>query len=400
MRIGLDGDSWQLKGFLGDAWRWEQLDAIPDAPPLAGWIPASVPGSIHHDLSRAGAIPDPYRDRNTLAAEWVPERWWIERRAFRVGPELRGSRIRLVFEGLDFAARIHLNGDEIGRHASMFAPAIFDVAERLRYGRDNVVAVVLEPAPPSEPQVGETARVRVHKSRMTYGWDFCPRMVHLGIWGSVWLEVTGPAAIEDVWVRTRLEGERGDRGAGAGTDDDGGAALVRIAVEASWPQVEASGEAPGLEAHVVIVDPGGHTVAEGRARARTSCPDARTRADTPSARALDPSTRIELDPVELRLATRSYGGRAGRGASRSTRRAWRCSRMVGSRIVGPSGSGSVPSVSWPTSARRRMRGPTRSRRTGAASSSAAGTGCHSMSITACRARHGSSGSWHSSVRPA
>ena len=48
-------------------------------------------------------------------------------------------------------------------------------------------------APESEPQVGETSRVRVHKSRMGYGWDFCPRLVHQGIWRPVTL---GPAARE------------------------------------------------------------------------------------------------------------------------------------------------------------------------------------------------------------
>src|SRR5581483_8851826 len=40
----------------------------------------------------------------------------------------------------------------------------------------------------SEPQVGETSRVRVHKPRMNYGWDFCPRLVHQGIWRPVTLE--------------------------------------------------------------------------------------------------------------------------------------------------------------------------------------------------------------------
>jgi beta-mannosidase len=46
----------------------------------------------------------------------------------------------------------------------------------------------VHPAPQSEPQVGRTSRVRVHKSRMGYGWDFCPRLVHQGIWRSVRLD--------------------------------------------------------------------------------------------------------------------------------------------------------------------------------------------------------------------
>src|SRR5205823_8811123 len=33
--------------------------------------------------------------------------------------------------------------------------------------------------------VGRTSRVRAHKSRMGYGWDFCPRLIHQGIWRAV-----------------------------------------------------------------------------------------------------------------------------------------------------------------------------------------------------------------------
>lgn len=42
--------------------------------------------------------------------------------------------------------------------------------------------------------------MRVHKSRMTYGWDFCPRLVHQGIWQSVSVEGTGPARITRIGV--------------------------------------------------------------------------------------------------------------------------------------------------------------------------------------------------------
>jgi beta-mannosidase len=62
-------------------------------------------------------------------------------------------------------------------------------------------------APESEPQVGETSRVRVHKSRMGYGWDFCPRLVHQGIWRPVTLWIDEPP--QDVTVRTALEGVTG-----------------------------------------------------------------------------------------------------------------------------------------------------------------------------------------------
>ena len=34
-------------------------------------IPAKVPGSVYDDLERAGIIPDPYYEQNSLLSEWV-----------------------------------------------------------------------------------------------------------------------------------------------------------------------------------------------------------------------------------------------------------------------------------------------------------------------------------------
>jgi hypothetical protein len=39
---------------------------------------------------------------------------------------------------------------------------------------------------------------------MNYWWDFCPRLVHQGIWDDVYLVFPGPMRIADVFVRPRL----------------------------------------------------------------------------------------------------------------------------------------------------------------------------------------------------
>lgn len=46
--------------------------------------------------------------------------------------------------------------------------------------------------------------MRTLKPRMNYWWDFCPRLVHLGIWDDVYLEISGPVRIGDVLVRPQL----------------------------------------------------------------------------------------------------------------------------------------------------------------------------------------------------
>jgi glycosyl hydrolase family 2 len=181
----LDGDGWQLRGCLGDEWRWHiGTDKPWDAP---GWLPARVPGSVLDDLMRAGEVPDLYFERNSRAAEWVPERAWVYRTRVSFA-----DRSTVRFEGVDHEATVFVDGAETAHHVGGFTPFELEVG-----AGDHLLCVVVHPAPDSEPQVGRTSRVRVHKPRMSYGWDFCPRLVHQGIWRSVTVgepEPAGPPA--------------------------------------------------------------------------------------------------------------------------------------------------------------------------------------------------------------
>jgi beta-mannosidase len=193
----LDGE-WRLRGFLGDERRWARL-----GEPHPDWLTGHVPGCVVDDLWRAGEVPDPYRERNSRFAEWAAERSWVYQRSFVADAAWRGGRVQLRFDAVDHDARVFLNGRRIGRHRGGFTPATFEVGDRLRYDEPNLLAVLIAPAPDEESQVGDTRRVRHHLSRMTYGWDFSPRLPHQGIGRSVSLRATGPARIENLFVRAR-----------------------------------------------------------------------------------------------------------------------------------------------------------------------------------------------------
>ncbi|MFK7693205.1 glycosyl hydrolase 2 galactose-binding domain-containing protein [Paenibacillus sp. HJGM_3] len=206
-RIELNGSDWLMKDFIGEDWIWRHAEK-PDTKDVRWWRKGTVPGTVLHDLWRNGETPDPLFERNSLLVEWVPQRTWIYKKTFTVEETLRGRRIQLCFEGIDYEALVYLNGKLLGSHTGMFTPAAFEVSEELQYGGDNLLAVVIQKAPDEQPQVSKTEYVRTHKSRMTYWWDFCPRMIHQGIWDAVFLEVTGPVRIEDVYVRPQLTADR------------------------------------------------------------------------------------------------------------------------------------------------------------------------------------------------
>ncbi|HET7828385.1 MAG TPA: hypothetical protein VFL03_02410, partial [Candidatus Limnocylindrales bacterium] len=165
-RIALE-DGWRLKGYLGHDWA---LDAARNGWEGEGWIAASVPGSVGHDLARAGEVPDPYVERNSLALEWAAERAWRYSTELVVPALEPGEWALLRFDGVDHDATVFLDGAVIGHHVGMFTP--FEVVVPPGAAGRHRLDVVVAPAPASESQVGRTSRVRIHKSRMSYGWDF------------------------------------------------------------------------------------------------------------------------------------------------------------------------------------------------------------------------------------
>jgi beta-mannosidase len=201
--ISLNGADWLFKEFYGEDWRWRNAH-LPDSRDRRGWRRGTVPGSPYHDLWQLGELPNPYFERNTLSCEWVAQRTWLYKKTFPAAESWRGQRLQLHCEGVDYAAQFYLNGELLGQHSSMFTPAVFEVGEQLHYGGENLLVVVIEAAPPEQPQVGRTSRVHTHKSRMPYWWDFCPRLVQLGLWQGVYLEISGPARIERPFVRPLL----------------------------------------------------------------------------------------------------------------------------------------------------------------------------------------------------
>lgn len=200
--ISLNGE-WQFKGYVGEAWLLGNAHKA-DTREARGWSMASVPGSVQNDVARAGMAPDPYVGLNSLALEWVKDRTWVYKRTFSMDPAIQGCRVALVFQGVDYTARYYLNGELLGRSTGMFLPVTFEVGELLTFEGENLLAVVIDPAPYEQPQIGYTSQVATQKSRMNYGWDFTPRMVHLGIWQDVSLRVTGPARLEHLYIRPVL----------------------------------------------------------------------------------------------------------------------------------------------------------------------------------------------------
>ncbi len=163
-------------------------------------IPASVPGSVYADLLRAGLLEDPYFGRNSMLAEWVKDRFWVYETVFTPEKKQEGERVFLHLDGIDYHAHISLDGVKLAEHENMFVPLVLDITERITYGKETRLQVILEAAPDEMGQIGYTERTHTQKARYTYKWDFGTRLVGMGLWGEVYLEQIVAARVLDTAI--------------------------------------------------------------------------------------------------------------------------------------------------------------------------------------------------------
>ncbi len=209
MRIDLTKRPWQLTM----AWPWapvlgKSLETGGELLGLFPPVPARVPGSVQADLLRAGLIPDPYKGINSLSCEWVESKWSIYETNFCSPPLSPGSRAFLVLRGVDFAARIYLDGQEIARHEGLFVPCETEITPQLTGTREHTLRVVIEEAP-REMALGLTSRVTTQKPRFGYKWDFGTRLVNLGLGGEAYIDLCPGPRLLDVTAFTDWDGSAG-----------------------------------------------------------------------------------------------------------------------------------------------------------------------------------------------
>ncbi len=198
--VSLDG-VWELSCFNNE------VDAVSGTSRLEA-LSGHVPGDVYLDLLDAGMIEDPFWSLNAEKCQWVSEKCWVYTKSFELNDAQAGDAGELVFDGLDTYTTVLLNGTELGKTDNMFIEHRFDVGGMVRAGKNELVVRIRSPharevdkAPQDYPAAFDSQRLFDRKMQCSYGWDWAPRIVNVGIWRSVRLEPARPARIEDVFAK-------------------------------------------------------------------------------------------------------------------------------------------------------------------------------------------------------
>lgn len=181
--------NWTLSGYTPHQWAWGRsmetgVALVSEIPP----VPAKVPGSVQAALRAAGIIPDWNMGLNARQCEWVEHRHWMFETVIPdewLGP---ARRCRLRCLGLDGPGWVMVNGRQAGVFANSFIPHDFELTQFLRETQ-NRLQIVFDCPPRWLGQLGYTSQITEWKPRFNYTWDWTPRLVQIGIWDSILIDV-------------------------------------------------------------------------------------------------------------------------------------------------------------------------------------------------------------------
>ena len=200
-RYDLSTLKWQLSGYMpymerlgGGTTGISNIHQTTDQK--VGPIPASVPGSVQLALLNAGLIPDWNVGLNARDCQWIENEDWVYQTVIPDQWLKSGKQFRLHCEGLDYRGGVFLNGTLVAGFEGSFHPWDFDLGPHLK-AAGNVLEILFQPPPRWLGQLGYTSRMKQWKPRFNYGWDWVSRVVQVGIWDAITLEVVSAGEIRE-----------------------------------------------------------------------------------------------------------------------------------------------------------------------------------------------------------
>ena len=155
------------------------------------YFPATVPGAVQLDYAKAFNLPNHNFETNFEQYRWMEDKFWCYKTEFDT-IDFKNGNLFFVSKGIDFKYDIFINGEIKLAYEGMYREVRLDLTEFI--GGKIEIAVLIYPAPKSKigvvnPNTREEAN-QTTKPAVSYGWDFHPRLIPLGIWDETYIEYT------------------------------------------------------------------------------------------------------------------------------------------------------------------------------------------------------------------
>lgn len=162
----------------------KSLDALADNE----WFKVAYPTSVQMAHFYAGKLGNPYEHMYALEHEKLEQKAWYYKRQFDLKELRPGERALLCFDGIDYFAKIWVNGKVMGKHRGIFGGPSIDVTDWVVVGHNEVIVEVLS-ANYRNPSFENRKPGNIVKGWFLTGGSGMEPFFNLGLWRDVRIEV-------------------------------------------------------------------------------------------------------------------------------------------------------------------------------------------------------------------
>lgn len=167
------------------------------------FIPAIVPGAVQLDIAREANYPDFNYADNYRLFRWMEDIYYTYRARFNLPVLKNNERLWFISKGIDYQFEIFINHELIHEQEGMYVPVELDLTSYLQEVNWIEVKVMPVPKRHSFPE-DKTQASHVTKPPVSYGWDWHPRLIPLGVWDDTYLEIRSESYVNEVNVGYNL----------------------------------------------------------------------------------------------------------------------------------------------------------------------------------------------------
>jgi beta-mannosidase len=188
--------SFPLRRRIECAWQLARLSTADGVPNPSDWIPATVPGAVQLDWARAHELPELNFGQNFHAYDGLEDSYWLYSTTIPSVPRSPENPLFFTCGGVDYSCQVRIGGALILSHSGMVSPFDIDVSHA-EAGAE--LQVLVFPAPKRHGAPDDRSQVnQVTKPAVSYGWDWHPRLIPLGICDETGFELRRQAHIRHV----------------------------------------------------------------------------------------------------------------------------------------------------------------------------------------------------------
>lgn len=212
--ICLSGGNWKLtRSSFTDA---EGSEISSEGFDDAGWLTATVPGTVLSSYINLGAVPDPNYADNIfhISDSYFWSDFWY-RNEFEIAEGFMDGKTWLEFDGINWKAEIYLNGQYLGRIDGAFTRGRFDISKTARPGRNTLAVRIIKNRnagsvkEKNENDTGRNGGMLGYDNptfHASIGWDWIStvRGRNIGIWNDVRVVSEGLVSLDSPYVLTQL----------------------------------------------------------------------------------------------------------------------------------------------------------------------------------------------------